>query len=134
MLKRFSLRTVLQGLLLIASLSWPKVAFTQPQPGDEILRVYAVHVGGLYGVYLGNGLIITAAHVVGGKPDVRVAGLVLPAKVVKTSPFEQLDLALLSIDDKQLPIALRLRRMPICQGPPIVGAPVIVATPEGTAR
>ena len=34
------------------------------QPSQRLLRVYAVHVGDLYGVYLGRGLIITAAHVV----------------------------------------------------------------------
>jgi hypothetical protein len=104
------------------------------QPTDFALRVYAVHVGGLYGVYLGNGLIITAAHVVNFDPHVHVARLDLAAKVIKISPFDQLDLALLSVDDEKLPVSLRLRRMPLCQAKPIVGAPVIVAIPEGTAR
>ena len=102
------------------------------QPTNDSLIIYAVHVGDLYGVYLGRGLIITAAHVV--SPTVRIAGLELPAKVIKVSPFEQLDLALLSVDEQQLPISLRLRRMPLCQGRPVVGSAVIVAIPEGTAR
>ena len=105
-------------------------------PTDSSLRIYAVHVsGGLYGVYLGQGLIITAAHVVGSaNPPVRIAGLDLPGKVVKLSPFEQLDLALLSIDEEKLPVSLRLRRMPLCQRPPFAGEPVTVAIPERTAR
>jgi S1-C subfamily serine protease len=100
------------------------------------LRIYAVHVsGGLYGVYLGQGLIITAAHVVGSaNPPVRIAGLDLSGKVVKLSPFEQLDLALLSINEEKLPVSLRLRRMPLCQRPPFAGEPVTVAIPERTAR
>jgi hypothetical protein len=103
---------------------------------DSSLRIYAVHVsGGLYGVYLGQGLIITAAHVVGSaNPPVRIAGLDLSGKVVKLSPFEQLDLALLSVDEEKLPINLRLRRMPLCQRPLFAGEPVIVAIPERTAR
>jgi hypothetical protein len=105
-------------------------------PADSSLRIYAVHVsGGLYGVYLGQGLIITAAHVVGSSnPPVRIAGLDLLGKVVKASPFEQLDLALLSIDEEKLPVSLRLRRMPLCQRPPVAGEPVTVAIPERTAR
>jgi hypothetical protein len=111
-----------------------------PQPTDPIddsLRVYAVHVNGrVYGVYLGNGLVITAAHVVGSAPTppVRIAGLNLPGKVLKLSPFEELDLALLSVDEEKLPISLRLRRMPLCQRPMVPGEPVIVAIPERTAR
>jgi hypothetical protein len=65
---------------------------------------------------------------------VRIAGLDLPGKVVKLSPFEQLDLALLWIDEEKLPVSLRLRRMPLCQRPPIAGEPVTVAIPESTAQ
>jgi len=112
------------------------------QPADNALRVYAVHVlqsptsnTGLYGVYLGKGLIITAAHVVSSnEPGVRIAGLNLPATIVKAGTFEQVDLTLLAVDEEKLPISLRLRRMPLCQNSPRVGEPVIVAIPEGTAR
>jgi hypothetical protein len=48
--------------------------------------------------------------------------------------FEKVDLALLSVNEEKLPISLRLRRMPLCQRPPWVGEPVIVAIPESTAR
>ena len=35
---------------------------------------------------------------------------------------------------EELPISRRPRRMPLCQGRPVVGSAVIVAIPEGTAR
>jgi hypothetical protein len=115
------------------------------QSTDDSLRVYAVHIiqdppqswtG--YGIYLGRGLVITAAHVVGSashtKPSVRIAGMDLPAKAIKEGSFERIDLTLLSIDEEKLPVSLRMRRMPLCEKAPWVGEPVIVAVPEGTAR
>jgi hypothetical protein len=112
---------------------------------DDSLRVYAVNIvrdppqewtG--YGIYLGNGLVITAAHVVGRfsktKPSVRFGDLLLPSKLIKEGSLEGEDLTLLSIDEEQLPVSLRLRRMPLCETAPWVGEPVIVAVPEGTAR
>jgi hypothetical protein len=112
---------------------------------DDSLRIYAVNIlrhpqqpwtG--YGIYLGNGLVMTAAHLVGlaflTKPSVRIAGLDLPANVIKEGALEQVDLTLLSIDAQKLPVSLQMRRMPICEKPPWVGEPVIVAVPEGTAR
>jgi len=114
-------------------------------PGDDALRLYAVNVvqnppqswpG--YGVYLGNGLVITAAHVVGSAsrthPSVRIANLELPAKAVKEGSLQQVDLTLLAIDEARLPVSLQLRRMPLCRIPPKPGEPVIVAIPEGIAR
>ena len=114
-------------------------------PADEALRLYAVHIvqnppqewtG--YGIYLGKGLILTAAHVVGSaaktKPSVHIAGLELHAKAIKEGSFDWVDLTLLSIDEEKLPVNLRMRRMPLCQRPPWAGEPVIVAVPEATAR
>ena len=115
------------------------------QPTDDSLRVYAVNIlqdppqswtG--YGIYLGKGLVITAAHVVGRasrtKPSVRIAGLDLPANAIKEGSYDRVDLTLLSIDEQKLPISLQMRRMELCENPPWVGEPVIVAVPEGTAR
>ena len=100
------------------------------QPTDDSLRVYAVNIvqdppqdwtG--YGIYLGNGRVITAAHVVGQasrtKPSVRIGDLLSPVKAIRES--ERQDLTLLSIDEQKLPVSLRLRRMPLCENAPWVG-------------
>jgi S1-C subfamily serine protease len=119
--------------------------FAQEEPVDDSLRVYAVNIIRTppqewtgYGIYLGRGLVLTAAHVVGSaartRPNVRIAGLVLPATAVKEGELDKIDLTLLEVDEEQLPISLRLRRLPICQRPPWVGEPVVVVVPEGTAR
>jgi len=83
-------------------------------------------------------LVITASHVLGSashtEPIVRIAGMDLPAKTIRQSPYEWMDLTLLSADEQKLPIYLRMRRMPLCENAPWVGKPVIVAIPEGTAR
>ena len=67
-------------------------------------------------MYLGNGLVLTAAHVVSSaariRPSVRIAGMDLPAKAIKEGNIERVDLTLLSIDEKKLPIYLQMRRMP----------------------
>jgi hypothetical protein len=90
-----------------------------------------------YGVYLGQGLVLTAAHVVGpsghGDPIVHIAGLSLPARFVKEGEFEKTDLTLLRIDVVALPAALGLRLLPICDAPPAPNQPVIVVTPQSAA-
>jgi hypothetical protein len=115
---------------------------------DDDLRIYAVNVAKTppfkkefigYGIYLGGGIVVTAGHVVGRfpfftRPRVLIAGRDLPAKVLKNGAGGQVDLALLSIDETQLPVSLRLRRNPLCQKPPIVGMPVIDVVPERTSR
>jgi hypothetical protein len=58
----------------------------------------------------------------------------LPANAIKEGNFDRVDLTLLSVDEQKLPVDLRMRRMPLCEKPPWVGEPVIVAVPEGTAR
>ena len=72
-----------------------------------------------YGVYLGNGLILTAAHVPGNvaetKPEVVIAGQDLPASLVKQGALESVDLTLLSIDRTKLPVRLQMRRLPLCE-------------------
>jgi hypothetical protein len=115
------------------------------EPTDDSLRIYAVNVvldppppwtG--RGVYLGKGLVITASHVVGlasqSKPSVQVAGMYLPAHAIKEGSLQRVDLTLLSIDEKKLPISLQMRRMPLCENHPWPGEPVIVAVPEETLR
>jgi hypothetical protein len=105
---------------------------------DDSLVIYSVGVNGGAGIYLGNGLVLSVAHVVGGgiinKPTVTIAGQKLLATVVKESPFEQLDLALLEFDESVLPVSLRLRRMPLCQGKTWPGEEVISLSAQGPVR
>jgi hypothetical protein len=105
---------------------------------DDSLLAYAVGVNGGAGIYLGKGLVLSVAHVVGGgilnKPKVIIVGQTLIATVVKESSFEQLDLALLEIDEATLPISLRLRRIPLCQGQPWPGEEVISLSAQGPVR
>src|SRR5215471_9163577 len=92
------------GLLLFVMLFTP-FGLAHGQSTDDSLRVYAVNIvrdppqewtG--YGIYLGNGLVITAAHVVGRaaqtKPSVRIAGIDLPASAIREGWFELQDLML----------------------------------------
>ncbi len=118
------------------------------QISDDSLKVYAVNIiktppfkkqftGD--GVYLGQGMVLTAAHVVGHwpvftRPRVRIAGQDLTAKIIKEGSFEQIDLALLSVEEARLPVSLRLRRNPLCKDPPKIGMEVINVTPEKTVR
>jgi S1-C subfamily serine protease len=105
---------------------------------DESFLPYFVTVNGGAGIYLGNGLILSVAHVVGGgivnKPKVTLANRNLTATVVKESPFEQLDLALLEIDETTLPVSLRLRRIPLCEGSTWPGEEIVSLTPFGPVR
>jgi S1-C subfamily serine protease len=129
----------------LAAASLLTLGFAHAEPTDDSLRLYAVNIiqdppqswtG--YGIYLGRGPVITAAHVVGSaartKPSVRIADMELPAKAIKEGSLKRVDLTLLSIDEHKLPIYLQMRRMPLCQNAPWPGEPVIVAIPEGTAR
>jgi hypothetical protein len=115
---------------------------------DESLRIYGVSVVHVppfkeaffgYGIYLGQGLILTAAHVLGStlsyaKPRVIIAGRNLAARIIRQGSLEETDLALLSVDASQLPVSLQLRRTTLCKGPLQVGRGVIVAYPDRIVR
>jgi hypothetical protein len=117
-----------------------------PSDVDDSLRVYAVNVhrtpmqtwGPGYGIYLGNGLFITAAHVVGQgwltRPKVVIDGQEYPTRVVKEGSSGGTDLTLLSVDERDLPVRLGLRRNPLCDVAPRPGENVVTVVPEGTAR
>jgi hypothetical protein len=113
---------------------------------DDSLLIYAVNIhrtpmqswGPGYGIYLGKGLFITAAHVAGHtwftRPKVAISGTEYPTTVVKAGDFETVDLTLLSVDQTRLPSRLSLRRNPLCVRPPWPGETVVTVVPEGTAR
>src|SRR5262245_1324622 len=70
---------------------------------DQSLKIYAVNVVGThafkppvmtYGIYLGWGRIVTGGQVVGHypfatSPHVLIAGIDLPAKIIRIGPAEQ---------------------------------------------
>jgi trypsin-like peptidase len=129
------------GFIAVTALGCP----AHPQDADQSLRLYAVRIIRVpkepwtgYGIYLGNGIVITAAHVAGRAPWrrllVEIAGQNLPADVLKKGRFSDVDLTLLSVEQRQLPVGLRLRRMTVCKDSPSPGEEVIVAIPEGIAR
>lgn len=90
-----------------------------------------------YGIYLGRGLVITAAHVLGhvglANPTILVGGQEIEAKVVKQGDFESVDLTLLKVDERRLPGRVGLRLMPLCVSPPHPGQPVVVVIPGSYA-
>jgi S1-C subfamily serine protease len=135
--KIFSLGCAALGVALAPTLA-------RAQSDQASLKAFAVHINRTpqqpwpgYGVYLGNGLILTAAHVAGDvaqtKPHVVIAGQDLPAALIKQGSLESVDLTLLSIDGTKLPVGLQMRRTPLCERPPFAGERVVVAIPEGTA-
>ena len=115
---------------------------------DGGLRIYAVNVIKTppfekpfigYGIYLGGGLVITAAHVVGHwpsvtHPTVRVAGKDVPTQLIKEGSFQRTDLALLSVDETRLPVSLRTRHNRLCTTMPFVGMEVIDVLPKHKSR
>ena len=143
--------TVWFGFIAIAAATVPLHA--QSSDGslspDDSLRIYAVNVVHSrpleepfigYGIYLGQGAVITAAHVLGrwpsfiSNPRVLIAGQELPAKIIKEGSADTIDIALLSVDEARLPVSLRLRRNPLCKEPPRAGEDVIVVLSYGTVR
>ena len=130
------------GIGFFAALTLAGPAY--PEDPDQSLQRYGVYVAIVpmetpsgTGVYLGNGLVLTAGHVTGhfwDKVRVAIGGRDLAAEAIRRGQLSTVDLALLAVDDTQLPISLRLRRMPVCKQGPWPGEEVIVATPEATAR
>ena len=137
------LRTTLRfGLAVLLTL--PTFASRAESP-EDFLRIYAVNIhqtpmqtwGPGYGIYLGKGLFITAAHVAGRtwwtRPKVAIAGQEYPTRVVKEGSLEGTDLTLLAVDEDLLPVWLRLRRNELCKTFPIPGEADVTVVPEGIA-
>ncbi|MFL5041361.1 MAG: trypsin-like peptidase domain-containing protein [Xanthobacteraceae bacterium] len=88
------------------------------------------------GVHLESGLVVTAAHLTspGSKMGVRVAGVSLPAKLVKQGSFQDVDLSLLLVDPQKLPAPVQRIQMGLCKAPPWPGDPVIVVDGQNATR
>jgi len=114
-------------------------------PDDSLLH-FAVNIhqkpmqswGPGYGIYLGKGLFVTAAHVAGRswltRPRVAIEGQEYPTQVVKEGSFEGIDLTLLLVEERFLPMRLSLRHNKLCDIDPKPGEAVVTVVPEGTAR
>ena len=91
-----------------------------------------------YGIYLGRGLFLTAAHVVGRawmtRPKVVVAGQEYPTRVVKEGSLEGTDLTLLAVNENLLPSRLSLRRSTLCRQAPVPGQRVVTVIPGKVAH
>jgi hypothetical protein len=109
---------------------------------EDTLRAYAVNIhqtpmqtwGPGYGIYLGKGYFLTAAHVAGRtwltRPKVTIADREYPTRVVKEGQLEAIDLTLLAVEEDLLPMRLRLRRMRLCDVQPRPGQEVVTVVPE----
>jgi hypothetical protein len=141
--ERLQMRTrLLFGLLVVVLLA----GRSRAENFDDSLIAYAVNVhrtpvqtwGPGYGIYLGNGLFITAAHVVGRawltRPKVVIAGQEYPTSVVKEGSFEGTDLTLLSVEESLLPMRLRLRQNALCKEAPRPGQDVVTVIPEAVVH
>lgn len=108
---------------------------------DETLLAYAIHIhqtpmqswGPGAGIYLGQGVFITAAHVAGQtwltRPKVAIEGQEFPTRTLKQGSFEETDITLLIVEERLLPMRLRLRRMSLCAKPPFPGEEVVTIVP-----
>jgi trypsin-like peptidase len=136
------MRTKLFIACLLSLLAQPSFS----QGASETLLAYAVNVhrtpmqtwGPGYGIYLGGGLFITAAHVVGRawmtRPKIAIGDVEYPTKVVKEGSFNGTDVTLLSVDPEHLPMRLGLRKMLLCKSPPQPGQRVVTVVPEKIAH
>lgn len=116
------------------------------QMPEDSLQAYAVNIhqtpmqtwGPGYGIYLGKGNFLTAAHVAGRtwftRPKVSIADSEYPTRVVKEGQLEATDLTLLAVDESLLPMRLRLRRMRLCDTPPRPGQDVVTVVPEAVVH
>jgi hypothetical protein len=90
------------------------------------------------GIYLGRGLFLTAAHVVGRawmtRPKVVVAGQEYPTRVIKEGSLEGTDLTLLAVNEYLLPSRLSLRRITLCRQAPVPGQRVVTIVPGEVAH
>ena len=80
------------------------------------------------GVYLQSGWVITAGHLTSMNDSVHlyIAGVILPAKILKQGSLDDVDLTLLEFDEEKLPAGKSLPQVPLCEAPPWPGDPVIV--------
>src|SRR5258708_12304813 len=103
--------------------------FLQPSYADEQDETFLVYEVNIdmpslrgNGIYIGKGLFLTAAHVVGRawltRPKIVIGGQKYPTRVVKERSSGATDLTLLAIEESPLPMRLRFSKNPLCVPPP----------------
>lgn len=114
------------GLLPLALMLVHGGALLAQEAGSGPLVAAALIVPGGPAVYLGSGLLLTAAHLVnpGADLSVAIARTKLPVKVLKQGAYEDIDLSLLHVDQSKLPPTLPT--VQLCSTPPWPGDPVVV--------
>jgi hypothetical protein len=87
-------------------------------------------------IYLGSGFLITAAHLTDANAEMgaSIAGVTLPATIVKQGDFEDVDLTLLSVDEQKLPASVVQIQTSLCRAPPWPGDPVLVVDHAGASQ
>ena len=125
------MRRALASIVILTLLSAEAAAMENWIAAAKILRNSGTSGSG---IYLRSGLIITAAHLTGpnSKMGATVAGVSLPAQILKQGALENVDLSLLKVDDEKLS-AIALPQMQLCVAPPWPGDPVIVVDAERTS-
>jgi hypothetical protein len=129
---RRSLTAAMLSLLLIVGQGASDLAAQDGAPAPFVAAAQLVPGGPA--VYLGSGLLLTAAHVVnpGAEISVVIAGAKLPVKVLKQGVFDEIDLSLLHVDQSRLPPTLPT--VQICSAPPWPGDLVIVISSGQATR
>ena len=119
----------------------PLISARADRTGSPIMWAVAANIrDGEYsgtGIYLTPGLVITAAHVTAGwsgNTEVYIDGAGFPASRVKQGVFEDVDLALFSVDQQKLPASIQEIQAPLCRAPAWPGDPVIVVDQASTTR
>ncbi|MEI8393758.1 MAG: trypsin-like peptidase domain-containing protein [Rhodospirillaceae bacterium] len=137
-----TLSPVIRAVVLLLIAAGPALAKSaaaaQPEPAELGVRVEKpVGDGKLFsqgsGVLLGDGLVLTAAHVVKVNPaDPKVTVLVEGRRVSGTLAFidrdSGADLALIKIERAALPLKSRSLKVPVCARNPAIGKPMTVAS------
>ncbi len=137
-------RDVVLGLTVAAVVmsGWPAAFAQAPALFDPQAVAINVHRTPVqpwpgYGIYLTDGLVITAAHVAGQglltHPKVVFEGQELPTSVVKEGSYPDNDLTVLKID-APVPPKLAALHTRVCTVAPHPGELVLVATPEALTK
>ncbi len=120
---------------LCSAVVWAQLTFNcarAEQTETPKWAVAATITNGTYagsGIYLTPGLVITAAHVTAGWTgdlQVHIAGDNLPAALVKQGKFEDVDLAVFSIDQQKLSANIQEAQASLCRTHAWPGDRVIV--------